>query len=136
MTFFCQIWSQDSLRHLLGPLEVNFDICQFLVTPGPFEYFGQNQGSSESQCFLNEGAMGHPRRSSGSAPVDPSSGSTQLGFGSSFEIVFYHLFCTWLGFLCVFDFFKCSPKITLLFEIKDGFQFNIRSSFIQFYPFC
>ena len=32
-------------------------------------------------------------------------GSTRLGLGSSFEIVFYHLFCTWLGFLCVFDFF-------------------------------
>ena len=38
---------------------VNFDICQFLATPGPFEYFGQNHGSSESQYFLNEGAMGH-----------------------------------------------------------------------------
>ena len=37
---------------------VNFDICQFLATPGPFEYFGQNQGSSESQCFLDEGATG------------------------------------------------------------------------------
>ena len=55
---FCQIWSQDSLRHLLGPHEVNFDICQFLATPGLFEYFGQNQGSLESQCFLDEGAMG------------------------------------------------------------------------------
>ena len=30
-----------------------------LVTPGLFECFGQNQGSSESQCFLNEGATGH-----------------------------------------------------------------------------
>ena len=58
MTFFCQIWSQDSLRHLLGPLEVHFDICQFLPTPGPFEYFGQKQGSSESQCLLDEGATG------------------------------------------------------------------------------
>ena len=28
------------------------------MTPGPFEYFGQNQGSSESQCFLDEGATG------------------------------------------------------------------------------
>ena len=58
MTFFCQIWSQDSLRHLLGPPEVHFDICQFLATPGLFEYFGQKQGSSESQCFLDEGATG------------------------------------------------------------------------------
>ena len=37
---------------------VNFDICQFLVTPGPFEYFGQNQGSSENDFFLDEGVMG------------------------------------------------------------------------------
>ena len=59
MTFLCQIWSQDSLRHLLGSHEVHFDICQFLATPGPFEYFGQKQGSSESRCFLDEGAMGH-----------------------------------------------------------------------------
>ena len=55
----CQIWSQDSLRHLLGVLLVNFDICQFLATPGPFEYFDQNLGSSENQFFLNEGATGH-----------------------------------------------------------------------------
>ena len=38
---------------------VNFDICQFLATPGPFEYFGQNQWSSENQFFLDEGVMGH-----------------------------------------------------------------------------
>ena len=59
LTFLCQIWSQDSLRHVLGPHEVHFDICQFLATPGPFEYFGQKQGSSESQCLLHEGATGH-----------------------------------------------------------------------------
>ena len=29
-----------------------------MATPGQFEYFGQNQGSSESQCFLDEGATG------------------------------------------------------------------------------
>ena len=28
------------------------------MIPGPFEYFGQNQGSSENQCFLDEGATG------------------------------------------------------------------------------
>ena len=37
---------------------VNFDICQFLATPGPFEYFCQNWVPSENQFFLNEGAMG------------------------------------------------------------------------------
>ena len=55
---FCQIWSQDSLRHLLWHLTVTFEICQLLVTPGPFEYFGQNWVSSENQSFLDEGAMG------------------------------------------------------------------------------
>ena len=33
----------------------NFEICQFLATPGPFEYFGQNSVSSENQFFLSEG---------------------------------------------------------------------------------
>ena len=33
----------------------NFQICQFLATPGPFEYFGQNPMSSENQFLLDEG---------------------------------------------------------------------------------
>ena len=37
--FFGQIWTQWTLRHILGPVLVNFDICQFLTIPGPFEYF-------------------------------------------------------------------------------------------------
>ena len=36
---------------------VTFDICQILVTPGPFEYFCQNTGPSENQSFLDEGAI-------------------------------------------------------------------------------
>ena len=56
--FFCQMWTQDSLRHLLWHLVVTFEICQLLTTPGPFEYFGQNWVSSENQSFLDEGAMG------------------------------------------------------------------------------
>ena len=28
------------------------------MTPGPFEYFGQNLVSSENQNFLDEGAIG------------------------------------------------------------------------------
>ena len=28
------------------------------MTPGPFEYFGQNWVSSENQSFLDEGVMG------------------------------------------------------------------------------
>ena len=38
---------------------VTFDICQLLVTPGPFEYFCQNTGASES--FLDERAIGGRR---------------------------------------------------------------------------
>ena len=34
----------------------NFEICQLLATPEPFEYFGQNPRSSENKFFLNEGA--------------------------------------------------------------------------------
>ena len=56
---FCQIWSQDSLRHLLGPLLVNFDICQFLVTLGPFECFDFLKTPDFGQFFLNEGVTGH-----------------------------------------------------------------------------
>ena len=40
---------------------VTFDICQLLVTPGPFDYFCQNTGPSENQSFLNEGAIGGRR---------------------------------------------------------------------------
>ena len=53
--FFFQIWTQDNLTHLLWHLMVTFDICQLLVTPGPFEYFCQNMGPSENQSFLDEG---------------------------------------------------------------------------------
>ena len=33
-----------------------FEIYKLLATPGPFEYFRQNQVSSENQLFLDEGA--------------------------------------------------------------------------------
>ena len=47
-------WDHDPL------FDINkiWPTCQFLATPGPFEYFGQKQGSSESQCLLDEGATG------------------------------------------------------------------------------
>ena len=35
LEFFCQIWTQETLFDI--SLLVNFDICQFLVTPGPLE---------------------------------------------------------------------------------------------------
>ena len=49
-------WTQDSLIHLLWHLMTNFEICQLLATPGPFEYFWQNHRSSDNQSFLDEGA--------------------------------------------------------------------------------
>ena len=54
--FFCQIWTQDNLIHLLWHFITTFEICQFLVTPGPFDYFWQNWVSSENQFFLDEEA--------------------------------------------------------------------------------
>ena len=39
LEFFCQIWTQDTLRHILGPIMAIFEICQFLTAPGPFENF-------------------------------------------------------------------------------------------------
>ena len=33
----------------------NFEICQLLATPGPFEYLGQNPRCLENQFFLDEG---------------------------------------------------------------------------------
>ena len=51
-----------------------------LATPGPFEYFDQNQGSSESQCFLNEGAKG--RQSVVGGQVPRLYGGTILGGGA------------------------------------------------------
>ena len=42
LDFFAQIWTQGTLRHILGPILVIFEICQFLTIPGPFEYFSEN----------------------------------------------------------------------------------------------
>ena len=38
---------------------VNFEICQFLTIPGPFEYFSEN-GWSQKISFLNEGVIVTP----------------------------------------------------------------------------
>ena len=37
LEFICQIWTQDTLRHILGPIMAIFEICPFLTTPGLFE---------------------------------------------------------------------------------------------------
>ena len=34
---FGQIWTQGTLKHILGPIMVIFEICDFLTIPGPFE---------------------------------------------------------------------------------------------------
>ena len=54
---FCQIWTQGTLGHILGPILVIFEICHFLVIPGPFEYFSENGVVSENQSFLNGGVI-------------------------------------------------------------------------------
>ena len=47
---FGQIWTQYALRHMLLPILVIFDICHFLMIPGPFEYF-QKMGALRKSKF-------------------------------------------------------------------------------------
>ena len=60
LDFLAQIWTQETLRHILGPILVIFEICQFLTIPGPFEYFSENGVVSENQSFFDEGAIVSP----------------------------------------------------------------------------
>ena len=46
-----QIWTQRTLRRILGPILVTFEICQFLTIPGPFEYFSENGWSQKIKVF-------------------------------------------------------------------------------------
>ena len=39
LDFLAEIWTQGTLRHILGPILVIFEICQFLTIPGLFEYW-------------------------------------------------------------------------------------------------
>ena len=59
LDFLAQIWTQGTLRHMLGPFLVIFEICQFLTIPGPFEYFPEN-GWSQKISFLDEGVIVTP----------------------------------------------------------------------------
>ena len=52
LDFLAQIWTQGTLRHILGPILVIFEICQFLTIPGPFEYFSENGWSQENHILL------------------------------------------------------------------------------------
>ena len=47
------IWDTSfwTLRHILGPILVIFEICQFLTIPGPFEYFSENGWSQKIKVF-------------------------------------------------------------------------------------
>ena len=47
LDFLAQIWTQRTLKHILGPILVIFEICQFLMIPGPFEYFSENWWSQK-----------------------------------------------------------------------------------------
>ena len=49
--FLAQIWTQWTLRHILGPILIIFEICQFLAIPGPFEYFSENGWSQKIKVF-------------------------------------------------------------------------------------
>ena len=60
LDFLGQIWTQGTLRHILGPILFIFEICQFLMIPGPFEYFFRKWVVSENQSFLDEGAIVTP----------------------------------------------------------------------------
>ena len=60
LDFLAQIWTQRTLGHILGPILVIFEICQFLTIPGPFEYFSENGVVSENQSFLDEGVIVTP----------------------------------------------------------------------------
>ena len=53
--FLGQIWTQGTLRHILGPILVIFEICHFLAIPGPFEYFSKYQGVKEFHMLARVG---------------------------------------------------------------------------------
>ena len=49
LDFLAQIWTQDTLRHILGPILVNFEICQFLMIPGRLSTFQKMGGLRKSK---------------------------------------------------------------------------------------
>ena len=52
LDFFGQIWTQGTLRHILGPILVIFEICHFLTISGSFEYFSENGWPQKIKVFL------------------------------------------------------------------------------------
>ena len=55
LDFFGQIWTQGTLRHILGSILVIFEICHFLAISLPFEY--RKWVVSVNQSFLDEGTI-------------------------------------------------------------------------------
>ena len=53
LDFFGQIWTQGTLRHILGSILVIFEICHFLMILGPFEYFSE-KGCPQKITFCSE----------------------------------------------------------------------------------
>ena len=51
LDFLGQIWTQGTLRQILGPILVIFEICHFLMIPGLFEYFSENGWSQKIKVF-------------------------------------------------------------------------------------
>ena len=56
LDFLAQIWTQGTLRHILEPILVIFEICQFWQFEGRLSTF-QKWVVSENQSFLNEGVI-------------------------------------------------------------------------------
>ena len=50
-TFWLKFGQQGTLRHILWPILVIFEICQFLTISGPFEYFSENGWSQKIKVF-------------------------------------------------------------------------------------
>ena len=51
LDFLAQIWTQGTLRYILGPILVIFEICQFLTIPGSIEYFQKMGGLRKIKVF-------------------------------------------------------------------------------------
>ena len=51
LDFLAEIWIQGTLGHILGPILVIFEVCQFLTIPGRFEYFSENGWSQKIKVF-------------------------------------------------------------------------------------
>ena len=58
LDLLCQLRTQWTLRHILGPILVIFEICHFLTIPVPFEYISETGSSQKIKVFaIFEGAM-------------------------------------------------------------------------------